>query len=74
MLHKVTVPVVSDEDCNASYGASGYSVADSMICAGLEEGGKDSCQGDSGGPFFCGEKGSEVGLRTQIQFMIIIFV
>jgi len=59
VLHKVTVPVVSDEDCNASYGASGYSVADSMICAGVEEGGKDSCQGDSGGPFFCGEKGSE---------------
>merc|ERR1712004_427264 len=32
VLHKVSVPVVSDEDCNASYGASGYAVADSMIC------------------------------------------
>jgi len=59
VLHKVTVPVVSDEDCNAAYQGAGGSVADSMICAGLEEGGKDSCQGDSGGPFFCGEKGSE---------------
>merc|ERR1712112_682761 len=55
VLHKVSVPVVSDEDCNASYGASGYAVADSMLCAGLPEGGKDSCQGDSGGPFFSNE-------------------
>merc|ERR1712037_450321 len=56
VLHKVDVPVVSDEDCKASYGAAGVdSVADSMICAGLPEGGKDSCQGDSGGPFFSNE-------------------
>merc|ERR1711953_1035624 len=55
ILHKVTVPVVSDADCNESYSSSGYGIADSMICAGLPEGGKDSCQGDSGGPFTCGE-------------------
>merc|ERR1711970_1444454 len=59
VLHKVTVPVVSDEDCNAAYNANGYEVADSMICAGLPEGSKDSCQGDSGGPFITGEAGSE---------------
>jgi len=51
VLHKVTVPVVSDEDCNEDYASSGYAITDSMICAGLPEGGKDSCQGDSGGPF-----------------------
>merc|ERR1711971_1255358 len=55
VLHKVTLPVVSDEDCNAAYGAAGYAVEPSMICAGLAEGGKDSCQGDSGGPFFSNE-------------------
>merc|ERR1719486_747352 len=57
-LMKVSVPVVSDDDCRNSYGQS--DIADSMICAGLEEGGKDSCQGDSGGPFMCGNQLSGV--------------
>jgi trypsin len=52
-LRKVTVPVVSDDDCNDSYSGD---IFDSMICAGLDEGGKDSCQGDSGGPFMCGNQ------------------
>jgi len=51
-LMKVDVPVVSDDNCRDSYGQS--DIADSMICAGYEAGGKDSCQGDSGGPFMCG--------------------
>merc|ERR1712189_154770 len=57
-LMKVTVPVVSDDDCRDAYGVS--EIADSMICAGLEQGGKDSCQGDSGGPFMCGSQLSGV--------------
>merc|ERR1719431_192253 len=52
-LMKVTVPVVSDKDCRGAYGQN--DILDSMICAGLDEGGKDSCQGDSGGPFMCGD-------------------
>merc|ERR1712002_1016547 len=51
---KVDVPVVSDDDCRGSYGQD--EIADSMICAGLDAGGKDSCQGDSGGPFMCGNQ------------------
>ncbi|XP_018523817.1 trypsin I-P1 [Lates calcarifer] len=45
-LQEVSVPVVSNTQCNAAYG----SITSNMICAGLENGGKDSCQGDSGGP------------------------
>merc|ERR1711872_685947 len=54
VLQKVDVPVVSDADCRDAYGVN--DVYDSMICAGLPQGGKDSCQGDSGGPFMCGNQ------------------
>merc|ERR1712004_921819 len=33
---------------------------EATICAGLDQGGKDSCQGDSGGPFMCGNELSGV--------------
>jgi len=52
-LKTVTVPFVSDKDCRGAY--SEDEVADSMICAGLDAGGKDSCQGDSGGPLINSE-------------------
>ncbi|XP_071518607.1 trypsin-1-like isoform X2 [Panulirus ornatus] len=51
VLRKVDVPVVSDNKCRESYGVT--VIADHMLCAGYEEGGKDACQGDSGGPFVC---------------------
>ena len=47
-LRKVTIPLVSDEDCFQIYQ---YLMRDNMICAG--ETGKDSCSGDSGGPLVC---------------------
>lgn len=47
-LRKVDVPVTADDTCSASY-PNDYDAA-TMVCAGLDEGGKDSCQGDSGGP------------------------
>ncbi|XP_061640954.1 serine protease 1-like [Phyllopteryx taeniolatus] len=45
-LQEVTVPVISNSDCNDAYGI----ITSNMICAGIPEGGRDSCQGDSGGP------------------------
>merc|ERR1711915_221045 len=62
VLHKVTVPVVSDEDCSDAYSSSGIGIAEAMICAGLPDGGKDSCQGDSGGPFINAESKTLIGV------------
>jgi len=56
VLQKVSVPIVSDAECRDAYGQS--DIEDSMICAGVPEGGKDSCQGDSGGPLACSDTGS----------------
>ncbi|KAA8585729.1 hypothetical protein FQN60_004423, partial [Etheostoma spectabile] len=39
-LQEVSVPVVSNAQCNSAYG----SITSNMICAGLAAGGKDSCQ------------------------------
>ncbi|XP_028454868.1 trypsin II-P29-like [Perca flavescens] len=45
-LQGVSLPLVSNTQCNDSYGT----ITSNMICAGVTAGGKDSCQGDSGGP------------------------
>jgi trypsin len=47
LLRKVEVPLVSETVCAQAYPGS---ITDTMLCAGLPSGGKDSCQGDSGGP------------------------
>lgn len=50
-LQQVEVPVVSDDDCAAVYANPLFGFdPESMVCAGEDEGTKDTCQGDSGGP------------------------
>ncbi|XP_038565958.1 serine protease 27-like isoform X2 [Micropterus salmoides] len=45
-LQEVSVPIVSNSDCNAIYGL----ITNNMMCAGFPQGGMDACYGDSGGP------------------------
>lgn len=47
-LRKVNVNVIDFATCDADY--KGDIFDQTMLCAGVPGGGKDSCQGDSGGP------------------------
>lgn len=58
-LQQVSVPIVGPTRCEKAYPDK---IHDSMICAGVDEGGIDSCQGDSGGPMVC-----ESGGRFYLQ-------
>jgi secreted trypsin-like serine protease len=55
MLRHVSISIVSQEQCIQAY--SSDEIDSTMMCAGTEEGGKDSCQGDSGGPLVIKEGG-----------------
>lgn len=53
LLQYVKLPVVSQDECQASYASrsGSYNITDNMFCAGFFEGGRDTCLGDSGGAF-----------------------
>ncbi|XP_050962415.1 trypsin-3 [Labeo rohita] len=46
ILQEVEIPIVNNDVCNEAFKGI---ITSNMLCAGLNEGGKDSCQGDSGG-------------------------
>jgi trypsin len=56
ILQRVDVPFIEDELCHNMMreNAPDYVqfIDESMFCAGVDFGGKDSCQGDSGGPLY----------------------
>ncbi|KAG1655142.1 Clotting factor B [Nymphon striatum] len=55
-LREVKIPVTNNNQCDQSYKqvSTGRTypegITSGQLCAGLDQGGKDSCQGDSGGP------------------------
>ncbi|MBK3641190.1 serine protease [Streptomyces sp. MBT33] len=61
-LHAARVRVMPDAQCEKAYPGreDGTYVAESMLCAGESQGGRDACQGDSGGPLVA--QGKLIGL------------
>ncbi|MFC1759043.1 trypsin-like serine protease [Planctomycetota bacterium] len=64
-LHRVDVPVVSNEVANRPLGYDGK-VTDDMLAAGSP--GKDTCGGDSGGPLLVKDTGGEFYLAGITSF------
>lgn len=52
ILQQVSVPIIDNVSCQSMFTKSGHKkrVRSSFLCAGYENGKKDSCEGDSGGP------------------------
>jgi secreted trypsin-like serine protease len=62
-LMEVKIPLVGTNACKEAYKTSTGVIDGRTLCAGVDDGGKDSCQGDSGGPLVTMDRG---GLWRQI--------
>jgi secreted trypsin-like serine protease len=48
LLKEVKLPIIPNNICQSAF--DNRTISDSMLCAGVAEGGKDTCDGDRGGP------------------------
>ncbi len=55
LLRETAIETIAHQRCAGRY--PGSVIGTGQICAGLEQGGKDSCQGDSGGPLMAYDAG-----------------
>ncbi|XP_051959039.1 serine protease 33-like [Xyrauchen texanus] len=70
-LQEVQVPIIDSKTCQDMFlinPTENIDIRFDMMCAGFQEGGKDSCQGDSGGPLVC-----QVSDGTWVQAGIVSF-
>ncbi|XP_076843999.1 serine protease 33 [Brachyhypopomus gauderio] len=70
-LQQVQVPIIDQSACQEMFQIGAMeqvNVRFDMLCAGYQEGGKDSCQGDSGGPLVC-----QTSNGTWVQAGIVSF-
>ncbi|XP_056152890.1 prostasin [Lampris incognitus] len=70
-LQEVAVPIISQSSCQQMYNLQPNDKVDilyDMMCAGYQEGKKDSCQGDSGGPLVC-----QMVNKTWVQAGVVSF-
>ncbi len=67
-LRETQVPIVPDNDCQASYGLTLGFDATTMVCAGEPSGQHDSCSGDSGGPLMVADRSGAPVLAGAVSF------
>lgn len=61
ILMKVDVPVLDNAICQKWFSEKHpFQIVDTVMCAGLEEGGRDACSADSGGPLSISQSGRRV--------------